>query len=460
MRKLPYFVVAVLVLITISFVRAVENSPEDNKQAENTVEENEETENTPEDSIPDEEPVIEKLPTHLNIFYTDSLGVERVHSAALKDIGGITFGRCDTTNDYSDILIDSTRVSMDSVKSYQLGTNVPLIRIYTDSVVNDVFSKEIYLSGYATLEGYGHYEDLDSTSLGIRGRGNTSWVEPKKPYRLKFSKKQSLCGLAAAKSFVLIANYIDATHSRNAFAFKLSQLLEMPYANHSIPVNVEFNGIPKGAYMLSEKIGIGKGSVNIDELTGIMWELDANYDEDYKFMSPIYNLPVMLADPDPEDILEELNNKLFPPEEPEEPGEEVKDPENPEETGEEIKESESSEETGAEVKGFENQEGFGEELREPEKAEEPNDSVPERLTAEEWFENWKDDFIRMEQSVKNGTPEETIDLNQLVDYVLVFLVTGNNDIDWPKSVKLYKQDKDSLYVFGTGGEFVWGYGYA
>ncbi|MDE5869549.1 MAG: CotH kinase family protein, partial [Muribaculaceae bacterium] len=36
----------------------------------------------------------------------------------------------------------------------------------------------------------------------------------------------------------------------------------------------------------------------------------------------------------------------------------------------------------------------------------------------------------------------------------------NNDIDWPKSVKLYKQDKDSLYVFGPVWDFDWGYGYA
>ena len=121
---------------------------------------------------------------------------------------------------------------------------------------------------------------------------------PKKPYRLKFSKKQSFPGLNKAKSFVLLANYLDNTLMKNAVAFKTAELLEMPYANKVIPVEVYLNGVKKGNYMLTNKIGINSGSVDIDEEKGVLWELDSNYDEVFKFKTTRYSLPAMMKDPD------------------------------------------------------------------------------------------------------------------------------------------------------------------
>ena len=50
--------------------------------------------------------------------------------------------------------------------------------------------------------------------------------------------------------------------------------------------------------MLTEAIGIRSNSVDIDEDNSILFEIDKNYDEEWKFMSPLYNLPVMVKDPD------------------------------------------------------------------------------------------------------------------------------------------------------------------
>lgn len=45
---------------------------------------------------------------------------------------------------------------------------------------------------------------------------------PKKPYRLKFGKKQSLLGEPKDKSWVLLANYMDnACGIRNATAYAI-----------------------------------------------------------------------------------------------------------------------------------------------------------------------------------------------------------------------------------------------
>lgn len=246
-------------------------------------------------------------PTHLNVFHTSAEDTEQVVSVPLADAATISFSsRGDTEG--SDVLNLSSlgkTVNLSGFKSMVFGTNVPLISITTTPAVSDITSKTEYLDATLTLNAYGTAEDVTDAAVSIRGRGNTTWRYPKKPYRLKFPKKTSLMGLQKAKNYVLIANYIDATLMKNSLALQLACMLGMPYSNHPVAVNVELNGDYKGAYMLTEKQGINSGSVDIDEKTGILWELDTNYDEDYKFRSPIYNLPVMLADPDPADVVAE-----------------------------------------------------------------------------------------------------------------------------------------------------------
>lgn len=189
-------------------------------------------------------------------------------------------------------------IPVDSLIGIRVRDNVPLLRITTDLPVEEVPDKENYLS--ATIEFFPSEGSVDTliSKVNIRGRGNTTWEMPKKPYRLKFDKKQSLAGLPKAKSFVLIANYLDNTLMKNAVAFEMARLLDMPYANEAVPVDLVFNGEPRGSYMLTQKVGINAGSVDIDEMSGVMWEIDSYFDEEYKFRSTRYNLPCMIKDPD------------------------------------------------------------------------------------------------------------------------------------------------------------------
>ena len=45
--------------------------------------------------------------------------------------------------------------------------------------------------------------------IKIRGRGNSTWFAPKKPYRIKLDKKTDLFGMGNNKDYVLLANYYD-----------------------------------------------------------------------------------------------------------------------------------------------------------------------------------------------------------------------------------------------------------
>jgi hypothetical protein len=92
------------------------------------------------------------------------------------------------------------------------------------------------------VNGRGGYEDYTGKTE-VKGRGNSTWGYPKKPYRLKLNKKAEICGLGKAKNYVLLANHLDPTLMLNSVAFKIGRLLELPFTNHAIPVDVVLNSI-------------------------------------------------------------------------------------------------------------------------------------------------------------------------------------------------------------------------
>lgn len=198
--------------------------------------------------------------------------------------------------------------ALDSMARCELRPHVPVIYINTDEPAYDIVDKVNYLSAKLSMSaGAGVGADFDSlppTKVKVRGRGNTTMQMPKKPYRLKFDKKISLCGLKKAKNYALIANYIDVTLMHNTCAFAIAERMGLPYTNHSIAVDVMFNGRYCGSYMLTEKVGINAGSVDIDEEKGLMLELDDHMDEDFCYWSPGLGIPVMVKDPDLTELAE------------------------------------------------------------------------------------------------------------------------------------------------------------
>lgn len=173
---------------------------------------------------------------------------------------------------------------------------IPCIRIETEGR-KPIVEKKTYLPATIVIEANGWGEDYEGTTR-IRGRGNSTWGMPKKPYRLKLDKKSVILGLAEERDWVLLANYIDPTLMLNAVALKIGQLLELPFTNHAIPVDLILNGEYAGSYMLTEQVELSSTRVNIDKKEGILLELDTNFDEDFQFKSTHYNLPVMVKDPD------------------------------------------------------------------------------------------------------------------------------------------------------------------
>lgn len=116
------------------------------------------------------------------------------------------------------------------------------------------------------------YNDIE-----VKGRGNTTWKQIKKPYQLKFKEKEGFFGIGESKKWVLLANYLDPTFLRNDIAFYLEELLDEPYKMEGSFIELSIDNNYRGLYYLSEKVEIGKPRVNLSSDSGILVELDNIY---------------------------------------------------------------------------------------------------------------------------------------------------------------------------------------
>lgn len=148
-----------------------------------------------------------------------------------------------------------------------------------------------------------------SGKTSIRGRGNSTWNYPKKPYALKLDEKSEILAMPKHKRWVLLANWMDRTLLRNHIAFQIANSTGLPWNPRGEFVDVVLNGEHIGNYYLCEQIKVDKNRVNIEELDegaiggdeitgGYIMELDVNYDEINKFESDVCKLPYMFKDPD------------------------------------------------------------------------------------------------------------------------------------------------------------------
>lgn len=132
---------------------------------------------------------------------------------------------------------------------------------------------------------------------GIRGRGNSTWTYPKKPYNLKLKSETSVLGMPPHKRWSLMANWMDRTLMRNHIAFEVARCTGMAWNPHGEFVELLINGEHQGNYYLCEQVKVGKHRVNIGD-EGQLLELDVYYDEEFKFWSKLGGLPYMFKDPD------------------------------------------------------------------------------------------------------------------------------------------------------------------
>ena len=199
----------------------------------------------------------------------------------------------------------------DNSRLYQV-TNLPTVSIHT--LNGEIpYDKEHQIVSQLTIISKDGTKLL-SESGTTRERGNASRDFPKKPWRIKFDKKQNVLDAPAkAKKWTLINNYGDKTLMRNLVAFEVSRRMGMAYTPYGTAVDVLLNGEFKGCYQLCDQVTINKNRVNITEMTpddnqgialtgGYLIEVDAYaYNEKSWFNSNKGN-PVTIKSPDEDEI--------------------------------------------------------------------------------------------------------------------------------------------------------------
>ncbi len=143
---------------------------------------------------------------------------------------------------------------------------LPRVDIVTNNGA-EINSRETYTSGKISIsDSLESKNNINQATAGIRLRGNSTFSAPKKPYRIKFDSKQSIFGLAKAKSWVLLAEWFDCSNMHNFVAQSIVQLLpDQKVVFHPKHVVVYLNGAYQGLYVMIENPDEKPGRVNIEQ---------------------------------------------------------------------------------------------------------------------------------------------------------------------------------------------------
>ncbi len=144
-----------------------------------------------------------------------------------------------------------------------------------------------YQDSTITLEDANNNKVTENLNGRVKVRGNTTTIYDKKPFRIKFSEKQTMFGLNsnyASKDWVLLADWLDCSMLRNNLGFYLGQLLYKPigeYSSDFINVELYINDQYWGIYLLCEQNEVSSGRVNINKPTENYTGTDIGYLVEY-----------------------------------------------------------------------------------------------------------------------------------------------------------------------------------
>ena len=199
----------------------------------------------------------------------------------------------------------------DNSRLYQL-TNLPTVSIHT--LNNEIpYDKEHQIESQLMIISNDGTRLLSEPGT-TRERGNGSRTFPKRPWRIKFDKKQNVLDAPAkAKKWTLLNNYSDKTLFRNLLAFELSRQMGLPYTPYGTAVDVLMNGEYKGCYQLCDQVEINTNRVNITEMTpndnqgsaltgGYLIEVDAYANQEVSWFKSGKGNPVTIKSPDEDEI--------------------------------------------------------------------------------------------------------------------------------------------------------------
>ena len=181
-------------------------------------------------------------------------------------------------------------VSMGNNASFTLifmqGSQIPSIFLTSDDPAYDRDYIEAIKGNEATAQMQMIAADGSSIYQGalteIKARGNSTFTYyDKKAYQIKLEDKTDLLDTGEkGKTWVLLANYADATGMHDKFFKDLATQMQMDYTAQTGWVNLYYDGEYRGLYELSEKNSVGGTSIDVTDMEEAYENLNPTYGDD------------------------------------------------------------------------------------------------------------------------------------------------------------------------------------
>jgi len=175
-------------------------------------------------------------------------------------------------------------------------------------------TREKYVDSTISIENTKEENLLDTVAAKFKGRGNGSWTNDKKGYRIKFKNNETTVFGKTNKHWVLLPDDSwseKSTMYRNYLALNLARNVfdKIEYCTSATFIDLYVNEEYQGVYVLCEHVRVSEDRVNIDSKygepeTGYLIEYDAYADgvegiDFFKIDGVKY--PFTVHSPDPEE---------------------------------------------------------------------------------------------------------------------------------------------------------------
>ena len=153
---------------------------------------------------------------------------------------------------------------------FRKSANLPTLYIDTvsgsmEGVYADKENEESASITLYSAEGFVEYRD---GSCILKGRGNSTWRQPKKPFLLKLSDQVELLNMGEDSEWILLANYSDESNLHNKLVFDMADQICEAWTPKCEFVDLYLNGQYNGLYLLAEKVESGVNRIDMDTDAG------------------------------------------------------------------------------------------------------------------------------------------------------------------------------------------------
>ena len=221
----------------------------------------------------------------------DKLIASFEYTGSSVSIDGVVQESGITVNDFTDIVPYTVTNSDGDIENFTVDltrfTGLPIVYLKTDGSVG-IDSKDDYVEGDTSIVGGRNFDDLEEVEMKIRGRGNSTWMHPKKPFQMKLEDKAEFLGMPNDKKWLFLAEYSDKTLLRNKISFEMGYLSNLDWTPQGRFAEVYINNQYNGTYHVTQKVEETNNRVPLGD-TGYLLEIDhpdrIDADEDVYFDS-------------------------------------------------------------------------------------------------------------------------------------------------------------------------------